>query len=92
MPGIFEFKVDVQFPKGSSRILPGMTCKLEFVVYENEKVVRETEETFDDENVSTGRSETIYTYDTDGNLTSMTYDDLEHGSSLIEAVVIQRVA
>jgi HlyD family secretion protein len=34
-PGKFDLVVDVPLPKDADAILPGMSCKLEFVVYEN---------------------------------------------------------
>jgi len=38
-PGKFELLVDVAIPKEARRILPGMSCKLQFLVYENEQAI-----------------------------------------------------
>ena len=81
---VVNYKINKYNATGSSTWL--MTDTTSIVHDENDKVLRETEETFDDDNNSTGRSESLYTYDADGNLTMMTYDDLDHGDSLLEAV------
>ena len=38
-PGKFELLVDVSIPKEGGGILPGMSCKLQFLVYENEQAI-----------------------------------------------------
>ena len=38
-PGKFEILVDVSIPKEGEGILPGMSCKLQFLVYENEQAI-----------------------------------------------------
>ena len=38
-PGKFDLITDVNLPKDASAILPGMSCKLEFVVYEKKDAV-----------------------------------------------------
>ena len=82
---VVNYKLN-KFTESSGTATWTKTESTNFIYNEDEKVIRETQETFDDDNNVTGRSETLYTYDADGNLTTMTYDDLDHGSSLIEAV------
>ncbi|MBT5715599.1 MAG: HlyD family efflux transporter periplasmic adaptor subunit [Opitutae bacterium] len=38
-PGKFELLLDVSIPKEGKAILPGMSCKLQFLVYESEKAI-----------------------------------------------------
>jgi len=38
-PGKFELLVDVSIPKEAKGILPGMSCQLQFLVYENEQAI-----------------------------------------------------
>jgi multidrug resistance efflux pump len=38
-PGKFELLVDVSIPKEAAGILSGMSCKLQFLVYENEQAI-----------------------------------------------------
>ena len=38
-PGKFELLVDFAMPKEARGILPGMSCQLQFLVYENEQAI-----------------------------------------------------
>ena len=38
-PGKFELLIDVSMPKETRGILPGMSCQLQFLVYENEEAI-----------------------------------------------------
>ncbi len=81
---ILNYKVKVASTTGAPQWLKTDTTSVTFD--ENDKMIKESEESFDDEGESTGKTWSIYTYGEDGNLSTMSWDALAHGDSQAAAV------
>lgn len=82
---ITEYEIELYTPNGTNQWLETDLTRLFY--NEDNEILREQDESFDSEGETTGESVTEYIYDEEtGELATITYDDLLHGDSLLEAV------